>query len=70
LADRLLKAGIETRIPFHKPLYLHEAFKMLDYKKGDFPITEKVLNELLLLPLHAYMSDEQQDALIREVLKS
>ena len=68
LAAGLLEAGIESSIPFYKPLHLHEAFKILDYHKGDFPITETVLSELLLLPLHAYMSDEEQNSVIKALL--
>ncbi len=69
LADRLRKAGIETRIPFQKPLHLHEAFSLLHYRKGDFPQAEKVCSMLLLLPLHAYMSEDDQERVIKEVLK-
>ncbi|WP_345977633.1 DegT/DnrJ/EryC1/StrS family aminotransferase [Sulfurimonas sp. HSL3-7] len=69
LADRLHKAGIETRIPFQNPLHLHKAFTPLDYRKGDFPKAEKVCNMLLLLPLHAYMSKDDQEQVIKEVLK-
>jgi UDP-2-acetamido-2-deoxy-ribo-hexuluronate aminotransferase len=69
LADRLRKAGIETRIPFQNPLHLNEAFKVLDYHKGDFPKAEKVCSTLLLLPLHAYMSEDEQERVIEEVLK-
>jgi len=70
LAERLLKTGIETRIPFHKPLHLHEAFKILDYHKGDFPVTEKVLGELLLLPIHAYMNEDEHNSIIDALLSS
>jgi UDP-2-acetamido-2-deoxy-ribo-hexuluronate aminotransferase len=69
LADRLRKAGIETRIPFQNPLHLHEAFTPLDYRKGDFPKAEKVCNMLLLLPLHAHMSEDDQEQVIKEILK-
>lgn len=69
LADRLRKAGIETRIPFQNPLHLHEAFSVLDYRKGDFPKAEKVCSMLLLLPLHAYMSEDDQERVIKEILK-
>lgn len=69
-ADRLLKAGIEIRVPFHKPLYLHEAFKVLDYHKGDFPATEKAVDELLLLPLHACLSEDEQNSIVKALLNS
>ena len=69
LAERLLQAGIETRIPFHRPLHLHKAFKRLDYDRGDFPVAEKVLGQLLLLPLHAYMREDEQETVISAFLQ-
>jgi len=70
LAQRLSESGIESRIPFSNPLHLHEAFQHLNYKKGDFPVAEKAAKELLLLPLHAYLSPEEQETIIKAVLNS
>jgi UDP-2-acetamido-2-deoxy-ribo-hexuluronate aminotransferase len=70
LAERLSESGIESRQPFPSPLHLHEAFRTLDYKKGDFPVAEKAARELLLLPLHAYLSPEEQEKIIEAVLNS
>jgi UDP-2-acetamido-2-deoxy-ribo-hexuluronate aminotransferase len=68
LAKRLREAGIESRQPFDKPLHLHEAFRTLDYKKGDFPVAEKAAKELLLLPIHAYLGPEEQEKVIAALL--
>jgi len=70
LAKRLSEAGIESRQPFQSPLHLHKAFRTLDYKKGDFPAAEKAAEELLLLPLHAYLSPDEQEKIIKAVLGS
>jgi len=70
LAKRLSEAGIESRQPFQRPLHLHEAFRTLDYKKGDFPAAEKAAEELLLLPIHAYLSPQQQEKVIETLLGS
>jgi len=47
LKDNNISAGIHYPIPLH----LQPAYDYLDYKKGDFPITEKVSEEILSLPM-------------------
>lgn len=53
--DDLLKYlhenGIYAGIHYPIPIHLQPAMKMLGYKKGDFPITEKYAKEILSLPM-------------------
>ena len=44
----IVKKGVEVKIHYPKPMYLQEALKYLNYKKGDFPITENHTKKLLL----------------------
>jgi dTDP-4-amino-4,6-dideoxygalactose transaminase len=59
LQNYLKEQGIETGIHYKLPLHLQPAYSYLGYKKGDFPITEKVSNEILSLPLYPEMTEEQ-----------
>ena len=34
------------------PLHFQKEFKTLKYKKGDFPVTEKLSNTMLTLPIN------------------
>ena len=68
IISRLDHAGIETKRPFIKPLHLHPAFEFMDYAEGDFPVCEQLCNTLFLLPLHAYLSEEERSAVISELL--
>lgn len=52
LKSFLKKEGIETNIYYPLPLHLQPAFKFLGYKKGDFPVTEKICQEIISLPLY------------------
>jgi perosamine synthetase len=63
----LREAGIEASIGTHHiPLlrYYREAF---GFAPGDFPITDRVANRAIALPLHAYLTTQEQ-ARVAEVL--
>ncbi|MGB5965602.1 MAG: aminotransferase class I/II-fold pyridoxal phosphate-dependent enzyme [Sulfurimonadaceae bacterium] len=64
----LSQENIETKVPFTQPLHLHDAFSFMDYAVGDFPVSEKLANELLLLPLHAYLTADEQNKVITSLL--
>ena len=38
--------------------------KNLGYKKGDFPISESVSDRVFSIPMHPYLTSEQQDMII------
>ena len=42
------------------PLHLQPVFKDLGYKADDFPITERIANQCLSLPMSPYLSEEDQ----------
>ncbi|MFW2515996.1 DegT/DnrJ/EryC1/StrS family aminotransferase [Aliarcobacter butzleri] len=57
--NRLKDAGIPTAVHYPMPLHFQECFKYLGYKKGDFPISEIVSNEIMSLPMNPYVTDEE-----------
>ena len=67
LLAHLLKAGIEVKIHYPKPLHLQKASKILKYKKGDFPIAENQSKKLLTLPVHQYLSIRQLQIIISSI---
>ena len=54
---KLKELGIPTAVHYPMPLHLQECFEYLGYKKGDFPISEKVSDEIMSLPMNPYLSD-------------
>ena len=48
----LLRHGIQTSIHYPVPLHLHPCFRYLGYKKNAFPVSEKLSQEVLSLPMH------------------
>ena len=60
LVQELLKEkGIPTAVHYPKPLHLQECFQYLGYKKGDYPKSEKIANEIMSLPMNPYLSSEE-----------
>jgi dTDP-4-amino-4,6-dideoxygalactose transaminase len=50
--------GIGTGIHYPVPIHLQNAMSNLGGKKGDFPVTEKVVDQILSLPLYPELTDE------------
>jgi len=57
LADR----NIMTEIHYPIPLHLQKSFKYLKYKKGKFPVSEKLSKEILTLPMFPELSIKEVD---------
>lgn len=59
LREYLRKKGIPTAVDYKTPLHLHPVYSDLGYKKGDFPESEKASDEILCLPIHPFLKDEE-----------
>jgi len=59
LREFLKERGVDTAIHYPTPLHLQPAFKYLGYKDGDFPEAEKASREVLSLPIHQDLTDEE-----------
>ena len=55
----LMKNEIGTGLHYPIPLHLQKCFKHLGYQKGDFPVSEKLSERCLSLPIYAELSDAQ-----------
>jgi dTDP-4-amino-4,6-dideoxygalactose transaminase len=58
LQTHLSDQGIGTLIHYPIPIHLQPAYSFLEYKRGDFPVTEEVAGTILSLPLYPGISDE------------
>ncbi len=54
---KLAEAGIDSGIHYPVPLHLQPAYRHLQIKRGSFPVTEKVADRLISLPMYAEMSE-------------
>ena len=56
--------GVPTGVYYPLPLHLQEVFKDLGYKKGDFAVSERVSEDIMALPMSAFLSEQEQDYVI------
>lgn len=64
VAQFLAKKSIPTAIHYPKPIHLQPAYSFLGYKKGEFPVSEQASQEVLSLPMHPFLTREQQDEVV------
>ena len=58
LKAALAKEGVETMIHYPIPPHLQQAYAEYGFKKGDFPLTERIADTVLSLPLWPGMREE------------
>lgn len=69
LQAKLKNNGIPTAVHYPMPLHLQECFGYLGYQAGDFPICERVSQEIMSLPMNPFLSDEEITYIGTNVLK-
>jgi dTDP-4-amino-4,6-dideoxygalactose transaminase len=67
LQAHLSEAGIGTGIHYPIPLHLQKAYEHLGYRKGDFPVTERVASEIVSLPMFPRLQVSQQVEVVNKV---
>ena len=60
IQEKLKAAGIPSAIYYPRPLHLQTAFADLNYKEGDFPVSENFSSRIFSLPMHPYLEAEDQ----------
>ena len=63
--SKLAKSKIPSMIYYRIPLHLQKVFNFLNYRQGDFPVSEKVAQKIFSIPMHPYLSRDNQDTIIK-----
>jgi UDP-2-acetamido-2-deoxy-ribo-hexuluronate aminotransferase len=67
LGDSLKAAGIPTAVYYPKCLHEQPAFANLGYKPDDFPQSMRASKEVISLPMHPFLSEQDQDLVVAAV---
>ena len=69
LMQHLLDKGIPCAIYYPIPLHLQKAYLDVRYNEADFPVTNQLVTEVLSLPMHTELDDEQIKFITDSVLE-
>lgn len=64
----LKEKGIPSMVYYPKPMSRQSAFSGRDCVKVDVPVTADLCRRVLALPIHPYLTSEEQDRVIEELL--
>jgi len=70
IKEFLKTAEVPTMIYYPSPLHMQKAYGYLGYKPGDFPVAEKLCDEVLALPIHTEISESEQKYVVNTLIKS
>jgi UDP-2-acetamido-2-deoxy-ribo-hexuluronate aminotransferase len=70
LAKALKDQGIPTAVYYPKCMHEQPVFEHLGYTWGDFPVAESASREVLSLPMHPFLTHDQQDRIVMAIQDS
>ena len=69
LQKYLIKNNIDAKVHYPIPVHLQKAAKYLKYKKGDFPVSEKLANTSISLPVHEFIDKRHVNHMVNIINK-
>jgi UDP-2-acetamido-2-deoxy-ribo-hexuluronate aminotransferase len=66
--EALKAQGIPTTIHYPVPLHFQPAMSQYGYKAGDFPLAEAASERVVSLPMHPYLSQDDQQRVVDAVI--
>lgn len=70
LQEDLKKEGIPSMIYYIKPMHKQTAFAGREFDEADFPVSNQICDRVLSLPIHPYITEEEQGRVIEVVRRS
>ena len=67
LKDFLKEKGVGTNVYYPVGLHMQKCFESLGYKKGELPVTEKLCEKVLALPMHPFLKEEEQEYVVEKI---
>ena len=67
LKQYLAEKSIPSMIYYPIPTHLQSAYRNLGYREGDFPVSERLCQEALSLPMHTELTKEQLEYICKTI---
>ncbi len=67
LMIHLKENGVGCGCHYKIPLHLQPALNFLNKKNGDFPVTEKVMNEIISIPMYPELNENQIKYVVQKI---
>lgn len=58
---------VPSMVYYPGAVHLQDAYKFLGYKKGDFPVSEKLAETVLSLPMHTELTEDQLEYIVESI---
>ena len=68
--QQMKSRGIPTAVHYPVPLHLQPVFADLEQGKGSFPMSEAAAERVISLPMHPYLTEEQQHSVVKALKES
>jgi dTDP-4-amino-4,6-dideoxygalactose transaminase len=70
MLHRLIQAGVEASAHFVPALHQRPLYHHLGHRQGDFPVTEQACSELICLPCHPHLGEQDIEYVIKVLEQS
>ena len=69
MQEYLTSKNIPVKVYYPVPLHLQKAYNLNGYKNGDLPVSEKLSETVISLPMHTELDNEQLEYISEHVIK-
>jgi UDP-2-acetamido-2-deoxy-ribo-hexuluronate aminotransferase len=69
-AAALQAEGIPTAVYYSKPLHRQQAYRHFPRDEGGLPVSDRLAEEVISLPMHAYLDEPTQERIITAVARA
>lgn len=70
LQKRLAEHGVGTGLHYPVPLHLQKACERYGYRRGELPVTERLSEEILSLPMYPGLTEAQQERVAALIIEN
>jgi dTDP-4-amino-4,6-dideoxygalactose transaminase len=68
IVEGLKREKIFPEVHYPMPIHLQPSLNYLEYKKGNFPVAEKVANEVISIPIYPELTDEEIEKVAKTII--